>query len=113
MADLNVFKTLTKSIQDSTGDLDMYQAPDGYTGIVLSFQITNASDSDEECTITFHDSATAEGVHLLSQLDCPPRESFNATAGKLVVTTGGVLRVSGRRSGNLKGVIGILESLNG
>ena len=113
MADLNVFRTLTKSVKDSTGDLDMYTAPNGYTGIILSFQITNASDSSEECSITFHDSAGADGVHLLSKLDVPPRESFNATAGKTVVTSGGVLRVQGRRDDNLKGVIGILESLNG
>jgi hypothetical protein len=50
MAELNVFKTVTKTID--TSNQTIYTAPSSYTGIVLSTQIANASDSDATLTFT-------------------------------------------------------------
>lgn len=111
MADLNVFKTITKTIDTSTQTV--YTAPTNYTGIVLSTQIANASDSDATLTFTYHDSASATGVELLSQFDIPSRDTANGTVGKLVVTTGGVLKMVSNKDNNLKLVMGVLESLDG
>lgn len=111
MADLNVFRTVTHSVQDSSSTV--YTAPDGYTGIILSTQVANASDSTHWLTLTIQDSATAPTNELLSQFDVPGRDAASATAGKTVVTTGQVLKMQSSGQNKLKATIGILESLNG
>jgi hypothetical protein len=113
MAELNVFRTIKKSL---TGGVDtVYTAPTNYTGIILSTQITNASDSDVNLTFTIHDSAAAAtGIELLSQFTIPGRDTANGSVGKLVVTTGGVLKMEASGAADtLKVVVGVLESLDG
>lgn len=111
MAELNVFRTITKSVGNSSETV--YTAPANYTGIVLSTQVTNASDSDHTLSITYHDSAGATGVELLSQFDIPGRDTAQATTSKLVITTGSSLKFEASQADKLKAVIGILESQNG
>lgn len=111
MAELNVFRTITKSVGGSSETV--YTAPTNYTGIVLSTQVTNASDSDHTLSITYHDSSGAAGIELLSQFDIPKRDTAQATSGKLVITTGSFLKFEASASDKLKAVIGILESQNG
>jgi hypothetical protein len=111
MADLNVFRTVTKSVGTSLDSV--YAAPSAYTGIVLSSQVTNASDSDITLTFTIQDSASASTVELLSQFIIPGRDSLNATSGKLVVSANGILKMQASKANKLKAVVGILESLNG
>ena len=111
MAELNVFKTITKSID--TTNQTIYTAPSNYTGIVLSTQITNASDSDVTVTFNYHDSAGASGIELLSQFDIPSRDTANGSVGKLVITADAVLKMQSNKDDKLKLVMGILESLNG
>lgn len=111
MAELNVFKTVTKSID--TTNQTIYTAPSNYTGIVLSTQITNASDSDATITFNYHDSASASGIELLSQFDIPSRDTANGSVGKLVITADAVLKMQSNKDDKLKLVMGILESLNG
>ena len=111
MAELNVFKTITKSID--TTNQTIYTAPSNYTGIVLSTQITNASDSDATVTFNYHDSTGASGIELLSQFDIPSRDTANGSVGKLVITADAVLKMQSNKDDKLKLVMGILESLNG
>jgi hypothetical protein len=111
MAELNVFKTITKSI--NTTNQTVYTAPSNYTGIVLSTQITNASDSDATVTFNYHDSAGASGIELLSQFDVPSRDTANGSVGKLVITSDAILKMQSNKDDKLKLVMGILESLNG
>jgi len=111
MAELNVFKTITKSID--TTNQTVYTAPSNYTGIVLSTQITNASDSDATVTFNYHDSAGASGIELLSQFDVPSRDTANGSVGKLVITSDAILKMQSNKDDKLKLVMGILESLNG
>ena len=111
MAELNVFKTFTKTID--TSNQTIYTAPANYTGIVLSTQIANASDSDANLTFTYHDSASATGVELLSQFDIPSRDTANGSTGKLVIQSNGALKMVSDKDNKLKLVMGILESLNG
>ena len=112
MADLNVFRTVTHSVQDSSSTV--YTAPDGYTGIILSTQVANASDSTHWLDLTIQDSAAAPEINeLLSQFDIPGRDAVSATSGKTVVTTGQVLKMRSSGQNKLKATIGILESLNG
>jgi len=111
MADLNVFKTVTKSID--TSNQTIYTAPSNYTGIVLSTQIANASDSDATLTFTYQDSASAAAVELLSQFDIPSRDTANGSVGKLVITANGILKMTSNKDDKLKLVMGVLESLNG
>jgi hypothetical protein len=111
MADLNVFRNLSETIGASLETV--YTAPANYTGIVLSSQVTNASDSDIELTFTIQDSAADSAVELLSQFTVPGRDSLNATSGKLVVTANGILKMQASKANKLKAVIGVLESLDG
>ena len=111
MADLNVFKTITKSID--TSNQTIYTAPSNYTGIVLSTQIANASDSDATLTFTYQDSASASAVELLYQFDIPANDAANGSTGKLVVSSNGILKMTSNKDDKLKLVMGILESLNG
>jgi|11BtaG_2_1085332.scaffolds.fasta_scaffold03272_2 hypothetical protein len=111
MAELNVFKTVTKTID--TSNQTIYTAPSSYTGIVLSTQIANASDSDATLTFTYQDSASASAVELLYQFDIPANDAANGTMGKLVVSSNGILKMVSNKDNKLKLVMGILESLNG
>lgn len=111
MAELNVFRTITKTVGGTSEAV--YTAPANYTGIVLSTQVTNASDSDHTLTMTYHDSVGATGVELLSQFTIPGRDTAAATTGKLVITTGSVVKMEASQTDKLKAVIGILESQNG
>jgi len=111
MADLNVFKTITKTID--TSNQTIYTAPTNYTGIVLSTQIANASDSDATLTFTYQDSASASAVELLYQFDIPANDAANGTTGKLVVSANGILKMTSNKDNKLKLVMGVLESLNG
>ncbi len=111
MAELNVFKTVTKTID--TSNQTIYTAPSSYTGIVLSTQIANASDSDATLTFTYQDSASASAVELLYQFDIPSNDAANGTMGKLVVSSNGILKMVSNKDNKLKLVMGILESLNG
>ncbi len=111
MADLNVFRSLTHSVQDSS--TVAYTAPEGYTGIILSTQVANASDTTYWLSLTIQDSASAPANELLSQFDIPGRDAVSATTGKTVVTTGQILKMQSSGQNKLKATIGILESLNG
>jgi len=111
MAELNVFKTVTHSVQDSSQTV--YTAPTYYTGIVLSTQVSNASDSTHTLTFTYQDSASGAATEILSQFSVPGRDAVGATSGKLVVSTGGILKMVSSGQNKLKAVIGVLESLNG
>jgi len=111
MAELNIFKTVTHSVQNSL--TSVYTAPSNYTGIVLSTQVTNVSDSTHTLTFTYQDSASGVATEILSQFSIPGRDALGATSGKLVVTTGGILKMSSSGTDKLKAVVGILESLNG
>ena len=111
MPELNIFKTITKSID--TSNQTIYTAPTNYTGIVLSTQVANASDSDATLTFTYQDSATASAIELLYQFDIPSRDTANASVGKLVIEANGILKMTSNKDDKLKLVMGILESLNG
>ncbi len=111
MAELNVFKTVTHSVQDSSQTV--YTAPINYTGIVLSTQVANVSDSTHTLTFTYQDSASGPATEILSQFSVPGRDAVGATSGKLVVGSGGVLKMISGGQNKLKAVIGVLESLNG
>lgn len=119
MADLNVFKTIAKTIPSSTqvsggADPVLYTAPINYTGIVLSTQVANVDpDSDVTLTFTYYDSAAAAGTELLKEFTIPKNDAANATAGKLVIQTQHFLEMEASKANSLKVVLGILESLNG
>ena len=108
MAELNVFKTVAKTIDNASAD-SVYAAPINYTGIVLSTQVANTDpDSDVSLTFTYFDSASSPGTELLKDFD-----AVNATAGKLVIQTQHYLTMQASKANSLKVVLGVLESLNG
>lgn len=113
MPELNVFKTETETLDTTVKTV--YTAPPNYTGIIISSQITNASDSDTSVTFTYHDSAgDSAGIELLSQFDIPARDTAaGQSGGKLIVAANGQLKMTADKDNNLKLVMGILESLNG
>jgi hypothetical protein len=113
MADLNVFKTVAKTIDNASAD-SIYAAPINYTGIVLSTQVANTDpDSDVSLTFTYFDSASSPGTELLKDFVIPKGDAVNATAGKLVIQTQHYLTMQASKSNSLKVVLGVLESLNG
>ena len=109
MAQLNVFKTVTAVLTDSTTTL--YTAPTGYTSIVLMAQLSNITSSTKTITFSHYDDSTT--TELLSDFSIPPNDAVAATMGKLVLETGHSVTASASENSSVKAVLSILETSNG
>ena len=109
---LNVFKTITH--QGTTGEVGIYTAPVGYSGVVLLAQATNTDSASH--TITFSHERTTAGVavttEILKDFVIPANDSANLLAGKLVVEASDVLVFSANTNTGIKFIGSILETLN-
>ena len=109
---LNVFKKITH--QATTGEVGIYTAPVGYSGVVLLAQATNIDSTSH--TISFSHERTTSGIavttEILKDFTIPANDSANLLAGKLVVEANDVLIFSADTNSGVKFIGSILETLN-
>jgi len=109
---LNVFKTITHV--GTTGNVGIYTAPVGYSGVVLLAQASNIDSTSH--TISFSHQRTVAGTavttEILKDFTIPANDSANLLAGKLVVEANDVLVFSSDTNTGVKFIGSILETLN-
>jgi hypothetical protein len=109
---LNVFKTVTNTVQQS--EQEIYTAPVGYTGVVLLAQVTNTHPSSQTINLTHRRriSGLDYDTEMLLDYPIPSSDTLNLLSGKLVLESGDKLVVNCSINNYLKLVISILETLN-
>ena len=109
---LNVFQTVT--FVAPTSPVGIYTAPVGYTGVVLLAQAANVGSSTKKVSLS-HVRTTA-GIAVTTEIvkDLPIESSdtANLLAGKLVLETNDVLKLSADTATDIKFIGSILETLN-
>lgn len=105
---LNVFRTYTAAV--TTSLTTIYTVPSGYTGIVLMAQVTNITTTSGKATVIYSKSGT--DTELIKDYDIPGNDAASALTGRLVMETGGSIKVSADQNGKFKIILSILESAN-
>ena len=109
---LNVFKTVTQIAP--TSPVGIFTASTGYTGVVLLAQAANVGSSTKKVSLS-HVRTTA-GIAVTTEIvkDLPIESSdtANLLAGKLVLETNDVLKLSANSGTDIKFIGSILETLN-
>jgi hypothetical protein len=105
---INVFKSITHNI--TTDTVEIYTAPQGYSGIVLMAQVTNITATTETVNVSLI--AGAVETFLSYEYGVPGRDAAGVLTGKLVLESGQSVSVSGSSDGTLQMVMSILESQN-
>jgi hypothetical protein len=111
---LNIFKTITNVVpSDMVG---IYTAPVGYTGVVLLAQCANIGSTTESISLSHTRIARRTGIavttEMLQEFPISGNDTANLLAGKLVLESGDILKISGTSNSNLKFLASILETLN-
>lgn len=105
---LNVFRTVTGQIPTSASVV--YEAPEGYSSIILMAQISNTASATANVTFSHVKGSTV--TELVKGYEIPTRDAASAITGKLVLQTGEKISVSASSSNSLKFVLSVLESAN-
>jgi hypothetical protein len=111
---LNQFQTIAQSCPNT--DTEIYEAPIGYTGVVLLAQVTNVGiTSSHDVSLSHRREVGGVDVdtRMLLNYPIPAGETANLLTGKLVLESGDGLVISssdGVQEMNV--VISILETLN-
>ena len=105
---VNVFRTITETVGVTTTEI--YTAPVGYTGVVLLAQVTNKGTDTQ--TISFGYRRNTGDTEIVKDLAIPTSDTANLLAGKLVLETDDVLKLSANSSTDIKLIGSILETLN-
>ena len=109
---LNVFKTVTSICPSSP--VGIFTAPTGYAGVVLLAQAANVGNDTR--TISFSHERSVSGIAVTTEIvkDLPieASDTANLLAGKLVLETDDVLKLSADTATDIKFIGSILETLN-
>jgi hypothetical protein len=106
---LNIFKTVTSEL--TTSDVLVYQAPSGFTGIILMAQVANVAEASASVTFS-HVSGSDVSTELIKGFVIPPNDAYSVITGKLVLEDGSSVTASASENSTLKITLSILESLN-
>jgi hypothetical protein len=106
---LNIFKTITADL--TVGGATLYEAPVGYSAIILSAQISNITSSPESVSMSVLNPDSTE-TDLIRDFDIPGNDAASALVGKLVLETGYGILASAGSNNTCKLVLSILESKN-
>lgn len=112
---LNQFQTIAQSCPSS--DTEVYEAPIGYTGVVLLAQVTNIGITSSYGVSMSHRrevSGVDVDTRMLLNYPIPAGETANLLTGKLVLESGDGIVISSTDSTQteMNIVISILETLN-
>lgn len=105
---LNVFRTVTGQIPTSASVI--YEAPEGYSSIILMAQISNVSTDTADVTFSHIKGSTV--TELVKNYEIPTKDAASAVTGKLVLQTGEKISVSASSLDSLKFILSVLESAN-
>jgi hypothetical protein len=105
---LNIFKTVAGEVPESASVV--YEAPEGYSSIVLMAQISNTASATAD--VTFSHVKDSVATELVKNYEIPTKDAASATTGKLVLQTGEQILISASSANSLKFVLSILESAN-
>jgi hypothetical protein len=105
---LNVFRTVSGVVPTSASVV--YEAPTGYSSIILMAQISNTASATANVTFSHVKGSTV--TELIKDYEVPTRDAASAVTGKLVLQTGEKISISASSANNLKFVLSILESAN-
>lgn len=109
---LNVFRTVAIEVAE-TPISEVYEAPEGYTAIILMAQVSNVTTSPESVTFSHVVPGSPDvSTELLKDFSVPGNDAVSATTGKLVLETGHQIWISAGANDTLKLVLSILESAN-
>ena len=108
----NVFRTITNVVPSSP--VGIYTAPVGYSGVVLLASATNIGGSTQ--TVSFSHERSVAGVavttEVLKTFPIESSDTANLLAGKLVLETNDILKLSADTATDIKFIGSILETLN-
>ena len=111
---LNVFKTITSVVPNQM--VGIYTAPVGYTGVVLLAQCANIGQTTQTISVSHVRVSKRTGIavttEMLQEFPISGNDTANLLAGKLVLESGDILKISGNSGTNLKFLGSILETLN-
>jgi hypothetical protein len=107
-AAVNSFQTVVQVVQTSA--VEVYNAPIGYTGVVLLAQCTNIGSTTHTMTLNFK----RDGVEtpLIKDIPIPANDTVSLLAGKLVLETGDILVTQGSSGTDLRFLTSVLETSN-
>lgn len=106
---LNVYKRLVGIV--STSPQTIYTAPVGYTGVVLLAQVANLSLNTERVLFSLVE-PNSTVIEILPNSPVSSEDVVKLFTGKLFVTSGDSLRLSGTNGSQMKYAFSILETLN-
>lgn len=106
---VNVFRNIAVDI--TGGGLEIYTAPEGYSAIILSAQISNTISSTVTVSLGILD-VDSTYTSLLTNFEVPGNDAVGGTVGKLVLQSGQSLFASAGDNTSLKLVLSVLESQN-
>jgi hypothetical protein len=106
---LNIFKTITADLV--VGGTALYEAPVGYSAIILSAQISNITSVPETASMSVLNIDSTE-TDLIRDFAIPGNDAASALVGKLVLESGYGLVAGAGTNNTLKLVLSILESKN-
>ena len=106
---LNVFKTLTQVVP--TIPTEIYEAPSGYTGVLLLAQVTNINATTSYDITLVHRRGVVD-TEIFKGFPIPYKDTVNLLTGKLVIESGDKLILSGSNGSNLKFIASVLETLS-
>ena len=109
---LNVFQTVTQVAP--TSPVGIYTAPTGYTGVVLLAQAANVGNSTKKVSLSHVRTTAGVAVttEIVKELPIESSDTANLLAGKLVLETNDVLKLSADTPTDIKFIGSILETLN-
>jgi hypothetical protein len=106
---INIFRNINRDLAIS-GDV-MYTVPLGYSGIVLSAQISNTTGSPAAFSLNILNTDSSLRS-LVTDFLVPGNDSASALIGKLVLEQGQGLFASASDDTSLQLVLSVLESQN-
>lgn len=106
---VNIFRNIAEDV--TAGGLEVYTAPEGYSAIILSAQISNTINSTVTLSLGLLD-VDSTYTSLLTNFEVPGNDAVNGIVGKLVLQSGQALFVSAGDNTSLKLVLSVLESQN-
>lgn len=107
---LNVFKS--QLFEFTLSNQDVYQAPTGYTAIVLNAQCANVSANPATVTFQIYKNSANTTAELVKNLVIPGYDAANLATGKLVLESGDKLQGLCDTNSALKLTLSFLESLD-
>lgn len=106
---LNTFKLITNEVTTNSSSF-FYSSSLGTTGIILSIQLANKSNTTEKIYAKVKRSGSASEFFLVSGSEVPPNDALNPLGGRLILEQQDQLIIFAEVAGRIDGVVSVLEN---